>query len=163
MKLGERSLDCGRKKAGESVDFVPSSTFWYDDMIRSSERWQVNDEYWMNISVIPRKIPTCARILLKLMHPSFKNIMSGHITSITCYWQMCNRINASRVMGGIKYSLQFPRFFLSPRQRSPRPRFSISPLSSWEPVHRLIVYGQFNLFTISTINKSHKLFIVNVT
>ena len=51
MKLGERSLACGRKKAGESVDFVPSSTFWYDDMIRSSERWQVNDEY-LNITFV---------------------------------------------------------------------------------------------------------------
>ena len=127
MKLSERSLACGRKKAGESVDFVPSSTFWYDDMIRSSERWQVNDEYWMNISVIPRKIPTCARILLKLMHPSFKNIMSGHITSITCYWQMCNRINASRVMGGIKYSLQFPRFFYPPGNAHPGHDFLFRP------------------------------------
>lgn len=127
MKLGERSLACWRKKAGESVDFVPSSTFWYDDMIRSSERWQVNDEYWMNISLIPRKIPTCARILLKLMHPSFKNIMSGHITSITCYWQMCNRINASRVMGGIKYSLQFPRFFNPPGNAHPGHDFLFRP------------------------------------
>lgn len=128
MKLGERSLACGRKKAGESVDFVPSSTFWYDDMIRSSERWQVNDEYWMNISVIPRKIPTCARILLKLMHPSFKNIMSGHITSKTCYWQMCNRINASRVMGGIKYSLQFPRFFIPQATLTQATIFYFAPL-----------------------------------
>lgn len=128
MKLGERSLACGRKKAGESVDFVPSSTFWYDDMIRSSERWQVNDEYWMNISVIPRKIPTCARILLKLMHPSFKNIMSGHITSITCYWQMCNRINASRVMGDIKYSLQFPRFFIPQATLTQATIFYFAPL-----------------------------------
>ena len=128
MKLGERSLACGRKKAGESVDFVPSSTFWYDDMIRSSERWQVNDEYWMNISVIPRKIPTCARILLKLMHPSFKNIMSGHITSKTCYWQMCNRINASRVMGGIKYSLRFPRFFIPQATLTQATIFYFAPL-----------------------------------
>ena len=128
MKLGERSLACGRKKAGESVDFVPSSTFWYDDIIRSSERWQVNDEYWMNIYVIPRKIPTCARILLKLMHPSFKNIMSGHITSITCYWQMCNRINASRVMGGIKYSLQFPRFFIPQATLTQATIFYFAPL-----------------------------------
>lgn len=128
MKLGERSLACGRKKAGESVDFVPSSTFWYDDMIRSSERWQVNDEYWMNISVIPRKIPTCARILLKLMHPSFKNIMSGHITSKKCYWQMCNRINASRVMGGIKYSLQFPRFFIPQATLTQATIFYFAPL-----------------------------------
>ena len=128
MKLGERSLACGRKKAGESVDFVPSSTFWYDDMIRSSERWQVNDEYWMNISVIPRKIPTCARILLKLMHPSFKNIMSGHITTKTCYWQMCNRINASRVMGGIKYSLRFPRFFIPQATLTQATIFYFAPL-----------------------------------
>ena len=117
----------GEKRRGSLQTLFHESTFWYDDMIRSSERWQVNDEYWMNISVIPRKIPTCARILLKLMHPSFKNITSGHITSITCYWQMCNRINASRVMGGIKYSLQVPRFFYPPGNAHPGHDFLFRP------------------------------------
>ena len=48
MKLGERSVACGRKKAGESVDFVPWKhilVWWYDQVIwtLTSERWILNE------------------------------------------------------------------------------------------------------------------------
>ena len=41
---------------------------------------------------------------------------------------MCNRINASRVMGGIKYSLQFPRFFIPQATLTQATIFYFAPL-----------------------------------
>lgn len=130
-KRAQRGL--GEKKGGRvcrlcSMKAASGMMIWSGQI---AERWQVNDEYWMNISVIPRKIPTCARILLKPMHPFLKNIMSGHITLITCYWHMCNRINASRVMGGIKHSLQVSRFFYPPGNAHPGHDFLFRPAPLW--------------------------------
>ena len=41
---------------------------------------------------------------------------------------MCNRINASRVMGDIKYSLQFPRFFIPQATLTQATIFYFAPL-----------------------------------
>ena len=69
----------GEKRRGSLLTlFHEISGFWYDDMI-GSDSWALTSERWI-----------------------LKNIRSGHITLMTCYRHMCNRINASRVMGGIK-------------------------------------------------------------
>lgn len=108
----ELNLGYRRKKDGRACRLCfdaahPGYQILLHDLIgHIDDSWQVSDDYWMNIFLIPWKIPTCTWMLLKPIHWATKkkhyNLTGLICTLLTCYRPMCYRINASVWIHGIK-------------------------------------------------------------
>lgn len=120
----ELTTGYGRKKDGRACRHCfdathPGYQILLHDLIGEiDDSWHVSDDYWMNIFLIPWKIPTRTRMLLKLIHWATKKKkhynLTGLITLLTCYWPMCYRTNPSGWIHGIKTKPSGSRTIFSP-------------------------------------------------
>lgn len=120
----ELNLGYRRKKDGRACRLCfdaahPGYQILLHDLIgQIDDSWQVSDDYWMNIFLIPWKIPTRTWMLLKPIHRATKkkhyNLTGLICTLQTCYRPMCYRINARGWIRGIKTKPSGFRTFFSP-------------------------------------------------
>ena len=114
----------GRKKDGRACRHCfdathPGYQILLHDLIgQIDDSWQVSDDYWMNIFLIPWKYLRAHECYWsQSIEPQKKHHnLTGLITLLKCYWPMCYRINASGWIHGIKTMPSGSRtIFFSPR------------------------------------------------
>lgn len=120
----ELNLGYRRKKDGRACRLCfdaahPGYQILLHDLIgQIDDSWQVSDDYWMNIFLIPWKIPTRTWMLLKPIHLATKkkhyNLTGLICTLLTCYRPMCYRMQWVDTWDQNK-AFRLPHLFFSPR------------------------------------------------